>query len=216
MVLGNKAWLPLLRGQNHTSPDSFTEKIKAWNELEFPGKTYQLNWSPRGTAALTSSFLSLTLPLWPVPLVICFSLALLLFLREQPVFVNDSLWEHVQKEPRASLPGNIREEAQEWAESSRWMEQVMLLLDAEKANPVKESMRAPDGVWPRGLPVRREGWGMQLCSWEGQWDSRAALQTPLFTHLLDSILFVQNVCWGRGQTQPLEIVGWANRTLMEG
>lgn len=100
------------------------------------------------------------------------------------------------------------------AENSGWMEQVMLLLQAEKANPLRETMRAPNRVWPHRPFVCREDREMQLCA-EGQWDGRAAFQTHLLTHLLDSILFVQKVCWGNGQTKPLAIMGSVNRTSME-
>lgn len=89
---------------------------------------------------------------------------LMLPLREQTVSVNDLLRGHVQDKPRALLHGNIREEAKEWDESSSWMEQVMLLLEAEEANPVKEMMRAPNQVWPQGRYMCREGWEMQLCT----------------------------------------------------
>lgn len=92
-------------------------KINDWNELEFPGKTYQLNSSLRGMTALMSFLICLPLPLRLARFVISFLTGSLLFLRELAVFVNDSLREHVQDKPRASLQGNIRAEAKEWAES---------------------------------------------------------------------------------------------------
>lgn len=189
--------------------------MNACNELEFPVKTYQLNSRPCGITALMSFLICLTLPLWFVQPIISFLTGSLLSLREQTVSVNDVLREQVQDKPRASLHGNIREEAKEWAESTSWMEQVMLLLEAEEAKPLREMMRAPNRVWPRRQCVRRQDWELQLCTGEGQWDGRAAFQTHLFTHLLDSILFVQKVCWGNGQTKPLAIMGSANRTSME-
>lgn len=189
--------------------------MNACNELEFPGKTYQLNSRPSGITALMSFLICLTLPLWLAQPVISFFTGSLLSLREQTVSVNDLLRKHVQDKPRASLQGNVREETKEWAENSIWMEQVMLLLEAKEANPLKEMMRGPNRVWPHRQFACRADWEMQLCTGEGQWDGRAAFQTPLFTHLLDAILFVQKVCWGNGQTKPLAITGSVNRTSME-
>lgn len=106
--------------------------------MEFPRKTYQLNSNLCGITALVLFLICLTLPLQMAWFVISFLTDSLLFLREQAVFVNGSLREHVRDKPRASLHGNVREEAKEWAESGSWMEQVMLFLEAKKANPVKE------------------------------------------------------------------------------
>lgn len=94
------------------APNPLQKKMNGCNELEFPGKTYQLNSRPCGITAVMSFLICLILPLWLVqPLS---SLAHCFPLREQTVSVNDWLREHVQDKPRASLHGNIREETKEW------------------------------------------------------------------------------------------------------
>ena len=143
------------------------------------------------------------------------SLTLQLCLGEQTAFVNDSLREHVQDEPRASLHGNVRGEAEEWAESSSWMERVMLLLEAEKANPVKESMRAPHRVSPHGPCVCREGWETLLCTWAGAVRLRGCSPDTLIHSSVSFNFICTKGRLRQRQTKPLETMGYANRTLME-
>lgn len=89
--------------------------MNARNQLEFPGKTYQLKSRPCEITALIQFLTCLTRPLWLVQPIISFLTGSLLPLREETGSVNDSLREHVRDKPRASLHRNIREEAKEWA-----------------------------------------------------------------------------------------------------